>query len=1305
MKTHIDHLKAIKSKLHANKMSVMIGAGFSKNVDPRFLSWYELLQDIVLYLYADEIEEKCISRKIRSQKEKDNLKKKQIERIVEREGYLGIVSQYIKRKGFREAIEVFIESYTPCCNKEGKKIILKGIYKGKPFEDELTRKDFSAHINLLQLPWNNVYTTNYDNLLESVVNPSIEQEIKKEREYTEKELKSLYQRQELTINELISLDEKIAEIELFLSEYIDATNPMGIKTTLSIPDSQIKDKQDKRTKLFVERGKQRFELMQTERNIKDKEIARINLEQRLSQCFTTVTESAELGLKRNKNIIKLHGDLRTTEKSKFGFDGDNQRHYIIASEDYDKYPFKHEAFTQLMRISLLQESYCLLGFSGTDPNFIAWLSWVRDIIERKEKDAKDDYKIYLIEVRTDNEKDEITRKGKEAFFHNHHIVKIPIWEPKIIKFLESQTHLSGTDNNDPKQLVNLLFSYLSDGKNINEPEAYIELFKQAQYDKLWREIISKENGSGIKINTKIDASQIEQLSRSKRIPSLSQNRYLNKQDVWESATQLIEGVNEKGKETLAKLLLLAVRDSFLSPGDIWYSKEQDIIFPFLETNGQATELCRSLLREAVLDVNKKLYNELYSYYKDNSVDKDSLIYESILYSAFTLDFDKLKKELYRWQPEKASHWNIKKIGLISLFDAKESEKILAELDEFFQDIPLQEQLYILEIQYYIIRCINPSSPKATELFKKIKEYERLGFKEMMDNFDYLCKEFSRKKEKIQPYGDDRFMVSNNSMSLSRNLFPYQKSVQFVQLMIEHGVPFALPNINLKEAKSWFEISKNLYRSLPYPCLFYSLQINDKKVLRRIAQEYAYSDDLKGKLKDILQKLLKAYLCTNTPIYYRLNILLFASELFIAVAPQYWEKDYYSIWQNLLSQNVLFGEQTRRHNQEVNSFVTKGLCYIKSPEIIRNVINDILDNYPADKNNTIEYLYYLGIDEKKISRSKIVIDKLESKIDSIIERIALHHDENAIFIIGNLHKMLSEEQKRKAENTIANMDFNHIESTRTWHIILYYIKDTATRKKVKEAISTNKSLWNTGINKNSISWTEFIDLRLLDKNYAYRNGLSWTKDESFVLYTKLKDNFAKIERFKKSYEDSYNFKSILKEMYHFLLNHEKHLKNQTDYASVRQRLEEIYFKDREYTTIISALLSEDQSVIIWGLDDLFYDIYCHKNIEDKYVQEISVLINKILLKKEPALEASIQGIARLVENEKNNQYLKSIAQLFILILEKYISDNQDFDKPFLYNNMYRIAKTLKSWKIENDIIDDWIKLCKSNNFNNVLKNFQ
>ena len=65
-------------------------------------------------------------------------------------------------------------------------------------------------------------------------------------------------------------------------------------------------------------------------------------------------------------IVKLHGTI------------EHSCHYIITEEDYRTYPYKYAPFVNTVQQSMLETRLCLIGFSGTDPNFLNWLGWLRD---------------------------------------------------------------------------------------------------------------------------------------------------------------------------------------------------------------------------------------------------------------------------------------------------------------------------------------------------------------------------------------------------------------------------------------------------------------------------------------------------------------------------------------------------------------------------------------------------------------------------------------------------------------------------------------------------------------------------------------------------------------------------------------------------------------------------------------------------------------------------------------------------------------------------------------------------------------
>jgi len=92
----------------------------------------------------------------------------EVGKLIDEIGYLDIVSLYIKRKGFRDSIANYIEEKTPILSED--ETHLEFNVDGKAERELLTDETLSLHRTLLMLPWNNLYTTNYDEMLESAIN-------------------------------------------------------------------------------------------------------------------------------------------------------------------------------------------------------------------------------------------------------------------------------------------------------------------------------------------------------------------------------------------------------------------------------------------------------------------------------------------------------------------------------------------------------------------------------------------------------------------------------------------------------------------------------------------------------------------------------------------------------------------------------------------------------------------------------------------------------------------------------------------------------------------------------------------------------------------------------------------------------------------------------------------------------------------------------------------------------------------------------------------------------------------------------
>lgn len=86
--------------------------------------------------------------------------------------------------------------------------------------------------------------------------------------------------------------------------------------------------------------------------------------------YRVVTNKETLIYTPSPRIIKLHGSFPDIHP------------YIITEEDFRTYPQNCPEFVNTVRQSLIENLFCLIGFSGDDPNFLNWIGWLRDVMGR-----------------------------------------------------------------------------------------------------------------------------------------------------------------------------------------------------------------------------------------------------------------------------------------------------------------------------------------------------------------------------------------------------------------------------------------------------------------------------------------------------------------------------------------------------------------------------------------------------------------------------------------------------------------------------------------------------------------------------------------------------------------------------------------------------------------------------------------------------------------------------------------------------------------------------------------------------------
>lgn len=404
-----NYIRRIGSDIHS--MSFIIGTGFSKNISDKYLSWGEILKDMIYEMYAKEMRSGYMNEW----------------EIINKYGYLGIASEYIRRKGYHEAIDVYIEQRTPvliCSDEEGK-------YDLKLGKEILKDVDVSLHRTLLNMKVKNIYTFNYDNALD----------VYRDLTYTSERAREIKQS-----------DSNLKQIDEILSKVISLRSDLESSKNYSSDEYKIEDLKkdwDKRYEEIVSNPvAQKAYNFQDSKGMTKKVILdevynalSLNKQQILDyvaqwnaykdDAYFVVKKSGDITIgDARRNIFKLHGSLRMfdnkNENIDYGFDYDNHTQYIIAQEDYDSYNQKHEAFVDLMRISLLKDAYCIIGFSCDDPNFLLWINWVKDIVDREaigNNESENIWNKYFINV-DDRELD----PDKKLLLHNHYIRVVDLYK-------------------------------------------------------------------------------------------------------------------------------------------------------------------------------------------------------------------------------------------------------------------------------------------------------------------------------------------------------------------------------------------------------------------------------------------------------------------------------------------------------------------------------------------------------------------------------------------------------------------------------------------------------------------------------------------------------------------------------------------------------------------------------------------------------------------------------------------------------------------------------------------------------------
>lgn len=1171
-------LAKLKEKYDNKRVSVMVGAGFSKNACDDYPSWNELLYDMTIELYQDDIDAaylRYLSLNSHIKISFDVFAKQESNRIIARVGALNIVSEYIARKGFRESIENYIEERIPYIDNS--KNLFKYGGKNGSKSTAVVPDNFAAHKKLVKMRgWNRIYTTNYDQLLE------------------------------------------------YAAE-IDGTE------------------------------------------------------------YQTITTAKELSIFNDKvTIIKLHGDLFNPLRSKntraFRFDGNPHQQYIISAEDYASYPKDHEAFTQLMRIYLLQGVFCLIGFSGDDPNFINWIEWVRDILERDGKHNKEeDYKIYLVGV-----SDEMPSHDKQIFYENHSIFYIPLLNKRVKKAIGADA-----SNTDVRDLFCRLFEYL-------EPQEVPQSDKIDEYAPV--PVYPLEETTLIKpqkVDTLKESGKAEE-ERTERKEYLS---LWNK--VYETSFDKV-GYTKSLKideATLERLWEIKIWNRFVNYSyrqnnyldDIWFKKnlttaESELaILAFKDTgvpiDGKIAEVISKSGIEDVLRIELgKLNNRAETLYMagedDNSGQIDS--YDCILRKLFNLDFGAAKNAIKDWSPKGSDI--LKKALLLSFLGEDGAVDLL--LDYIKTEPNTKEQFYATRLLNLVENTIPPHH--------SLSKFENTNVQDYFEVLSNYLKRLKPDKEKIGRYGDAK---NEKVIHMDGKPDKIREAVAVLNFLIEAPALLSHKNFyNIVKAEDWYPVHKELFELFPYATLFYSIQCLDKKVRTRIGQDYAYSDALVSNgLDNILCNLLRAIISNDTPAYLKEAMMSISKEIFVSVPSSLWEDLFLQIWNNNVERRLEADE--KRLFDALDSFLYKGLNSITNRSIRQMLISDILNNAKKDTGFAINCLYYLNV----VAADGSGNEGLSKVIDEFISHIDLPEE---ITIAGNISKLLTDKQRNEVAEKCVEVLRNNLGkeiNSVVFHSAQFFVKrDVAKRQTFVEAVCASPLLWKSGITgEGHLVSSTFLSLsNFIRRIYIDQSSL-------IAIYEKLKVSLDTLVAFIEKHKTMLfmgDIDGLLAEMESFLYYYKDRLEAQSDYTAVCGSVKATLHKISGIKDIEEGLLSIYEEEVANSLRFIISnkETLAHKDI----VRYIGIIVNRVMFRNSDGLDTCIGYLRLYLEEGLVGKDDETIMTGYVSILDRLTKETaQECNMELVMTTLYlaKIAKVLTKYGYSSEGIKYWTGFQKSGRF--------
>lgn len=723
--------------------------------------------------------------------------------------------------------------------------------------------------------------------------------------------------------------------------------------------------------------------------------------------------------------------------------------------------------------------------------------------------------------------------------------------------------------------------------------------------------------------------------------------------------------NDSWTEECQELFLMALEDQ-----GMWPSIYGDNI-PAINKSVKERPLAKKLERRATTLTKSPYYEGLTLETND-----DQSYYEQMLRCAYALDFTSLKKMVVEWNAK--GFWKARKALFSNLFE--KNDKALEELNEYLKDTEdnIANEKFIATTVYNVVN---------SDFFdrKSYEPFSKNGLEGISTILTYIADNIDKRKNKVSVYGVHQSFLIGGEDTVS-----VPESLRLLRSIIDAGILTSFNFTNFVSQENWMKVVKHLFISMPYPILFYSLMYTDEKLLKRVGQEYAYTDDddvIKA-LSDIQLRMLNAIGNVDTPRIY-IGLYLISSELYIALNEDIWFEKYRdNVLRYFCQEDIV---KNISHNDPLFINVSKGMSFVKNTarriEIFKILTSALTYNSKLINGLICDYLW---VDDALMGNNVF--------ITLLMNIIKEYHLKDTYMLVSKFGKQQGENEELRTliDEVVKRDGLNFGSDTSTAICMLSgVVRDNSIKVVMKEQL-LKRDIWNCGISNEHLTDPHPIGLETVD------TSIGWTDTDWNIIKANMHYNLDMISGERGTNKGKYQYFgrqyiALLSNMRYFIKNIKK-VKG-CEVKDVEVRIDDLLQKLRGFKNVTEELSSCEYDTVVeglWYLRDRFVDegLKCCK-------METQLLIHRVLMQVPTALEYCVSLLSNMVEH-KAKEMTEHFGDSLLEVLKKY---EEEFEyetlfvkKTSIYQWMRSIALHISPMFGKEKAVQYWLKDEKVNRFN-------